>query len=151
MFLIENFFFVLKLFGRENENFLIMCCKVIVEKKLLFNLLLYNLFLDQFNFLCLENIFSMRYFFLIKCIFKVVKGLFGGVVLRFLFGFKNENQVRKGMCGFGYFDFVEVSVIFVIFFEFVFDKFYLFKFELFKRIKFGVMFDFIDICVNLML
>lgn len=98
MSLIENFF-------------LTMCCKAIAEKKLLPNSPLYNLLLDQFNFLCLENTSSMRYSFSTKCIFKVAKGLFGGAALRFLSGFNNENQVRKGMCGPGYFDHVEASVI----------------------------------------
>lgn len=150
MSLIENFLFALKLSGRENDNFLTMCCKAIAEKKLLPNSPLYNLLLDQFNFLCLENTSSMRYSFSTKCIFKVAKGLFGGAALRFFSGFKNENQVRKGMCGPGYFDPVEASVILAIPSESVLDKFHPLKFELPKRIKPGVMFDFIDICVNSM-
>lgn len=92
----------------------------------------------------------MRYSFSTKCIFKVAKGLFGGAALRFLSGFKNENQVRKGMCGPGYFDPVEASVILAIPSESVLYKFHPLKFELPKRIKPGVMFDFIDICMNSM-
>lgn len=58
----------------------------------------FNLLFDFIRFYDLENTCTMRYSESNTCNFKVAKGLFGGVTLRFLSGWKHEMQVLTCSC-----------------------------------------------------
>ena len=145
--LVNSFLCVLKGFG-TSENLITLCLKVLETNKLSNQSPLYNLIFDQFKFLLAENTSCMRYSQSTKCIFKVIKDLFGGAVLRFLSGFKNENQVRCGKVIKGYFCPQDANIILAVPSESVLDKFHPLGIEIPRRIKPGVISDFIEISVE---
>lgn len=90
----------------------------------------------------------MRYSESTKCIFKIIKGLFGGAILRFLNGWKHEMQVLSCTTKRGYFNPAECQALLPVPSEEVIDQFQPLQFEIPKRLKPGVYSDFIDIAIK---
>ena len=83
-----------------------------------------------------------------KVCFQSNRNLFGGAVLRFLSGFKNENQVKCGKVIKGYFCPQDANTIHAVSSESVLNKFHPLGIEIPRRIKPGVISDFIEISVE---